>query len=118
MVVRAATVAPGFRMSSFWIWHSYELRCSSRFFRSSNESMCGLNFSAGQLQVLEFKFIPQVGQRPLQSTLQSAFIGRANSTCSCRISPMASCVPEKNPTCVSFSVNSISWSSSNSSSSR
>ena len=69
--------------------------------------------SSGQLQVFKFRFVPHVGHKPLQSTLHSAFIGRASSTCSRRMSPIASCVPVKNAVRVSSSVSSISSSSSN-----
>ena len=86
---------------------------------SSSASILGLNFSFGQLQLFTFRLVPQVGHKPLQSTVQSAFIGRhASNTCSCRMSPIASSDPLKNAVRVSFSVSSISSSSSNRNASR
>src|SRR5207237_6374641 len=74
--------------------------------------------SWAQLQLPEFRFIPQWGHKPLQSTVQSVFIGRANKICSRRISVIANRFPVKNAVRVSLSFNSISSSSSNIASSR
>src|SRR5262249_39661929 len=69
-------------------------------------------------QLPEFKFVPQVGHKPLQSIVHNAFIGTANRICSRTMSAIASFVPVKNAVRVSFSSNSTSSSSSNIDSSR
>jgi hypothetical protein len=58
MIMSATAVTACFGVSTFWIWHSYELRSSSRRLISSNASRFGLNCSLAQSQLFRFKFVP------------------------------------------------------------
>src|SRR5579864_4159108 len=88
-----------FRVSPFWIWHLNSFLCrrerprSCAFSLNQNQSSSllrrsfravqrGSSTGSAQEHCSRFRFAPQCGQSPLQSSRQMTFNGTANSTCS------------------------------------
>src|SRR6202451_1067504 len=97
-VMGAPSSGASFRVSPFWIWHlnsfvgaSVLARAlfvsdkdqSSNLLRISLSAVHrGSSIGSEQEHCSRFRFVPQCGQRPLQSSRQMTFNGTANSTCS------------------------------------
>src|ERR1700694_6348142 len=97
-IVGAPASGACFRVSPFWIWHldsfvinvgasvparaSREDQFPNLLRRSFSAVQRGSSTGSAQEHCSKFRFAPQCGQRPLQSSRQMTFSGTANSTCS------------------------------------
>ena len=105
-VVCAADAGASFRVSPFWIRHSIPLFSSILIYRylvlpvAQWSSLPRISFKAdhrgsssgsAHAHFSTFRFVPQCGQSPLQSSRQIAFKGSDRMTCSCNTS--SSCKP-------------------------
>ena len=75
-VVRAALGRASLRVSAFWIWHDDSIY-DSLVLSACSAARRGSTHPWVHEHWLTFRFVPHCGHRPLQSSLQSGFIGRA-----------------------------------------
>src|ERR1017187_507613 len=91
-IVRAAGAGPLLGVSTFGIRHisfSTNLSSSSRMYQISSLRSASRRWSwisVRQAHSTSFRFLPQTGQIPLQSSLHTLCIGKASRTCSRRTS--------------------------------
>src|SRR6476619_1080524 len=91
-------------------WVEFKVRLPSThdlpLIKSFNAAQRGSICPPEQPHSPAFLSAPQVGQKPLQSTLQSDRVGTCNKICSFAISSISIVWPSKTETAISSSVNS------------